>query len=197
MSILLLLLIGAPLLLIAYLWSTYNSFVSTENRIEAAIQEIGNQMKRQAELIPNLISSVKGYMKHEKSVFKEITEARKQVMSAVKSEDLQKMVQANDKLQNALGSIRAVFEDTPEIKADQPTEKLMDELRDTADKVMYARRTLIDLTVDYNNMIEMFPSNIIAGIFNFKEKDGLTINASDFLEVTQSETKTPKVDLEN
>ena len=184
------------LLIILYIWSLYNQFVTMKTRIKASIQEIGNQLKRQAGLIPNLVSSVKGYMEHEKDVFKELTEARKAVVGAIDGKDVQKLIDTGARLQTALAPIRAVFESTPELKAAGPTSKLMDELRDTADKVMYSRRTLIDLTADYNIKVVTFPSKIVAQMFSFKQEKGLkTPTEGEHLEVKEEETETPKVDL--
>lgn len=184
------------LTVVVYLFSAFNKFKITETRIKASIQEIGNQLKRQADLIPNLVASVKGYLKHEEKVFTKITESRKSIASAVKSGDAQQLVDAAAKVQSALTPIRAVFESTPELKAVGPTQKLMDELRDTADKVMYSRRTLIDLTADYNVMIVTLPSSLVAKIFSFGEKTGLkTPDKGEHIEVSLRETKTPRVNL--
>lgn len=182
------------LVIIFYLGSTYNWFATTKTRIRASIQEIGNQLKRQADLIPNLVASVKGYMKHEKAIFDELTEARKAVMKVVTGGDAQKMIDASARLQQALAPIRAVFESTPQLQAVGPTTKLMDELRDTADKVMYSRRTLIDLTADYNVKMVTFPSKLVANLFGFQKESGLKMpEAGEALEVKKEELKTPKV----
>jgi len=183
-------------LVIFYIWSSYNQFVTMKTRIKASIQEIGNQLKRQANLIPNLVSSVKGYMKHEKKVFEDLTEARKAVVKAVSGNDVQKLIDTGTRLQSALAPIRAVFESTPELKAAGPTSKLMDELRDTADKVMYSRRTLIDLTADFNIKVVTFPSRIVAMMFSFKQEKGLkTPSEGEHIEVKEGETKAPNVEL--
>lgn len=182
--------------LVIYIWSLYNQFVTIKTRIRASIQEIGNQLKRQADLIPNLTASVKGYMKHEKEIFGEISKARKAVVSVLDSQDPQKLIDASAKLQTALTPIRAVFESTPELQAAKPTVKLMDELRDTADKVMYSRRTLIDLTADYNIKVVTLPSNLVARIFGFQQEPGLKMpKEGEYLEVKEESTKTPKVEL--
>jgi len=195
MSVPILLLIFA-VFVVFYLISSYNRFRVIETRIKASIQEIGNQLKRQADMIPNLVKSVKGYMKHEQKALTKITDARKSIMEAVKSSDTQKLVDAAASVASALTPIKAVFESTPELKAAGPTQKLMDELRDTADKVMYSRRTLIDLTADYNVLVVTFPTNLIANLFKFDAKPGLkTKESGDHLEVKSSETKSPKVDL--
>ncbi|OGD62689.1 hypothetical protein A2160_03955 [Candidatus Beckwithbacteria bacterium RBG_13_42_9] len=188
---------GVAVLIIIYLLATYNQFVTTKTRLQASIQEIGNQLKRQADLIPNLVESVKGYMKHEKDVFKMLTDARKQVLDELKGGmDPQKLVDLSGKLQQALQPIRVLLESNPQLQAAGPTQNLMDELRDTADKVMYARRTLIDLTADYNIMIVTFPSNLVASMFGFKQETGLKMpTTQEELEVTAEDTKTPKVKL--
>src|SRR4030042_5016071 len=105
-------------------------------------------------------------------IIDELTEARKQVVKVVDGGDTQKMIEAGTRLQNALMPIRAVFESTPQLQAAGPTNQLMEELRDTADKVMYSRRTLIDLTADYNTKIMVFPSNLIARAFGFNAESG-------------------------
>lgn len=190
----LLLVVGGAVVL--YVFLTYNKFVTTKTRIKASIQEIGNQLKRQADLIPNLIASVKGYMKHEKEIFDKITEARKTVVSALKSDSPQKLVDASAQMQSALAPIRVVLESTPELQAAKPTVKLMDELRDTADKLMYSRRTLIDLTADYNVMVGTIPSKFVASMFGFKQEAGLVApEEGEHLEVSAKETKAPKVEL--
>lgn len=191
-----LILIVALGLIVLYIWSAYNKFVTTKTRIKASIQEIGNQLKRQSSLIPNLVNSVKGYMEHEKKIFDKIAEARKAVTSALGSKDTQKLIDAGAKLQTALAPIRAVFESTPELQAAKPTVKLMDELRDTADKLMYARRTLIDLSADYNIMVVTLPSKFVASIFGFKQEPGLkTPEEGEHLEVSAKEAKAPGVKL--
>lgn len=192
-----LILIILPVVAIFYVVATYNQFVTIKkSRIKNAIQEIGNQLKRQANLIPNLTETVKGYLKHEKEIFEKITEARKTVTSALKSNDAQKMIDASAQLQKALNPIRVVLESTPEIKGAQPTVKLMDELRDTADKLTYSRRTLIDLVADFNRMVATVPSKFVAMLFNFKEEPGLKMpETGEHLEVSSQELRTPKVKL--
>ena len=197
MSFLIILLILAGVLLF-YAIGTYNQFVTLKTRITASIQEIGNQLKRQADLIPNLVDSVKGYMKHEKEIFKDLTVARKSIMDVLKTDNAQKLIDASAKLQQALAPIRAVFESTPQLQAAGPTTQLMEELRDTADKVMYSRRTLIDLTADYNIMVVTVPSSLIAALLSFSQLAGLKMPAEveEELNVKSQELKTPKVKLD-
>lgn len=189
-------LIGAVVLVIFWVVSTYNFFASSKTRVNAAIQEIGNQLKRQADLIPNLEESVKGYLKHESGVFKMLTDARKAVVSAADSGNLQKMADAGNQLAQVLPKLQIAVESNPEIKGSEVVNKLMDELRDTADKVMYARRLLIDLTVDFNVKRVTFPSSLIASTFGFDELPGLlTPKSGEHVEVSEGDLKTPKVNL--
>jgi LemA protein len=182
--------------LVLYVVSTYNFFVSSKARIKAAVQEIGNQLKRQVDLIPNLEESVKGYLSHEKGIYKDLTDARKMVAAAVKSGDLQEMADAGSKLASVLPNIQVIVESNPELKASEVVSKLMDELRDTSDKVMYARRLVIDLTADYNVKRVSVPSNFVAQIFGMTEQPGLlTPEKGEHVEVSEGDLKTPKVKL--
>jgi len=192
-----LLIIGILALAIAgYVIGQYNFFQSTKARIKASIQEIGNQLKRQASLIPNLESSVKGYLKQEKDIFKMLTDARKQVQSAADSGSMEEMGKASDQLQALIPRLQIAVEDNPDIKSDNVVTKLMNELRDTSDKVMYARRTVIDLAADYNVRLVSFPSNLVANVFGFKEQKGLdTPVEGEHVSVSSEETKDVKVDL--
>jgi LemA protein len=147
-------------------------------------------------LIPNLEASAKGYLKHEKGIYKDLTEARKSITAAIKSGDLQKMADAGSKLASVLPNIQVIVESNPELKGSDVVTRLMDELRDTSDKVMYSRRLLIDLTADYNVRRVSFPSSVIAGMFNFEEMKGLeTAEEGSHVKVVDSDTKTPKIDL--
>jgi len=182
--------------IVFYLWQNYNFFVTAKTRIGASIQEIGNQLKRQANLIPNLIESTKGYLKHEKDVYQKITEARSEVVKATQGNSAQAMMAASEKLVKALSPIRVILESNPELKASETVSKLMSELRDTADKIMYARRTLIDLTADYNTRLVAFPSNLVANLFKFKKEAGLAMaETEEATSVAVEETKTPTVKL--
>ena len=172
-----------------FLWviSIYNFFVSSKARIRAAIQEIGNQLKRQFDLIPNLESSVKGYLSHEKGILQMLSDARKLISTGK---------DASAKIAELLPKLQVVVESNPELKGNTVVTNLMDELRDTADKVMYARRLLIDLTADFNVKRATFPSSIIAGLFKFEEMKGLeTSDTGVHLSVSELETKSPKINL--
>ena len=175
------------LVLVGWVIVTYNFFVSSKARIKASIQEIGNQLKRQADLIPNLEASVKGYLTHEKGILEMLAEARKL---------LSKGQDASKQISEVLPKLQVVVESNPELNADNVVSKLMDELRDTSDKVMYSRRLMIDLTADYNIKRATVPTNIVANLFKFEELKGLeTPEGGDFLKVSDSEMKSPKVNL--
>jgi LemA protein len=190
------LIIGLSLIFGLYIISTYNWFQTALVRIKASIQDIGNQLKRQSSLIPNLESSAKGYLKHEKGIFKALTDARKAVDTAAESGNMNDITKASNSLSKILPKIQVLVESNPEIKGEKVVTKLMNELRDTSDKLMYARRTLIDLSADFNQKLLVFPSNLVANLFKFKEQKGLdTPNSGAHLEVTTTETKDPKVSL--
>jgi LemA protein len=175
----------------------YNFLQTTKTRISASIQEIGNQLKRQASLIPNLESSVKGYLKQEKGIFKLLADARKSVTAAADSGNMDQITKASQSLQALLPKLQIAVEDNPEIKSDQVVTQLMNELRDTADKLMYARRTVIDLTADFNVKLVTFPSNLVAGLFGFKPEQGIaTPRTGAHTSVSDSETHDVKVNLE-
>ena len=192
MIYILIILVVLALILINY----YNKFSRLKVQIKASIQEIGNQLKRQANLIPNLVDSVKGYMKHEKGIFEELTSARKMVESAISSNDPKLIDKAQAGIDKALSSLRVVVESNPEIQTSGLVNNLMDELRDTADKLMYARRTLIDLTASYNTALVTIPSAWVANIFGFTPEKGLTMpEDGSQTTVTTEELKDPKVSL--
>lgn len=179
-----------------YVAAVYNSLNILKTQISASIQEIGNQLKRQANLIPNLESAVKGYMKQEKSIFKMLTDARKSVTQAEDSGQLKDINQAIDNIQNLLPQLRVVVESNPEIKSDQTVVKFMNELTDTADKLTYARRSLIDLTQSFNQKLVVFPSNLVANIFGFKKEKGLaTPESGQHVTVSDKDMEMPKIDL--
>lgn len=178
-----------------YLITFYNGLKTTLVHITASIQEIGNQLKRQSNLIPNLVESVKGYMKHEKGIFDELTSARKLIDSA-KLSDPKSIEAAEASINNVLKSLNVIVESNPEIKASTIVSDMMQELRDTADKIMYARRTLIDLTADFNIKISTIPGLWIAPIMGFTPQKGFdTPTSGEHLELSENEAGSPKVNL--
>lgn len=178
-----LILLGLLVLVVLYAVSVYNGLVANKTQIGASVQEIGNQLKRQFELIPNLETSAKAYLKHEKEILKMLADARK-------------MSDPSAKVAELLPKLQVIMESNPQIKGADVITNLMSELRDTSDKVMYSRRTMIDLTADYNIKVATFPSNLVANVFGFKSEKGMEMPAnSDFLTVSDSELKTPKMSL--
>jgi len=155
------------LVLIAFIWLTYNQLVTLRERIKEAISSIDVQLKRRIDLIPNLIETVKGYAKHEKQVLENVTNARASLMGAKSPEQ---KAQANNMLTDTLKSLFAVAEAYPDLKASANFSKLQDELTDTEDKIAYSRQFYNSNVLSYNTKIKMFPTNIVAGQFNFKEE---------------------------
>jgi len=170
---------------IVYLWSLYNSLVSLKTQIEEAWSQIDIQLKRRTDLIPNLVSTVKGYAKHEKSVFSEVTKARSALMGA---KSLDKKAQANDMMTAALGHLFAVAEAYPQLKANENFVQLQKELSDTEDKIAYSRQYYNSVVNDYNIKIRTFPNTLFNETLGFHEKK--------FFETTEAERKNVKVDFE-
>jgi LemA protein len=179
-----------------YVIGIYNSLQTLRTQIKASIQEIGNQLKRQAGLIPNLEVAVKGQLKHEQGIYKMLTEARQSVAKADASGSAKDIDQAVAKIQNLIPQIQVVVESNPELKANEAITKFMDELTDTADKLTYARRSVIDLSQSFNEKLVVFPSNLIAKLFGFQEEKGIvTSTTGAHMEVSSEEEKSPKVNL--
>ena len=189
-------LLGILIVLVLYVVSIYNTLQRLMTQITASIQEIGNQLKRQASLIPNLESSVKGFLKHEKGIFELLTNARKSVAQAAASNSMPDIEKAATAMQALIPKINVMVEDNPELRSNDTVTKFMAELTDTADKLMYARRSVIDLTQNFNEKLVIFPSNLIAGLFGLKQQAGLqTPQSGQHLEVSSNEMKDVKVDI--
>ncbi len=150
----------------------YNRFVVLGNRIDNSLSQINVQLKRRAELIPNLIETVKGFAKHEKGAIKAVTDARKALMNA---EGLDAKIKADKGLESALKSIFALAEGYPDLKANTNFLELQRELAATEDKVAYARQYYNDSVMSYNNLCKTFPGNMFASIFGKKPEDYLEI----------------------
>jgi LemA protein len=156
--------------------SYYNRFVILANRIDNSLSQINVQLKRRADLIPNLIETVKGYAKHEKSIMEDVAKARKALVSAKGVVD---KVKANDVLSNSLGKLFAIAENYPNLKANENFLELQRELSSTEDRVAYARQNYNDSVLSYNNMTEKFPGVIFAGMFGRKRKNFFDIAPKD------------------
>ena len=160
--------IAAVLVLVA-LWVivSYNGLVRLRNRVKEAFSDIDVQLKRRYDLIPNLVETVKGYAKHESSVFEAVTKARSEAMQATGKDK----AAAENVLSGTLKSLFAVAENYPQLKANENFSKLQDELTDTEDKIQAARRFYNGMVRDLNTKIQTFPSNVIARIFQFVSMD--------------------------
>jgi LemA protein len=146
----------------------YNSLVQLRNQVKNAWSQIDVQLKRRHDLIPNLIETVKGYMTHERETLQNITNARSHAVSA---QTVGEKAQAESQLTSALGQLNVVVENYPDLKANQNFLALQEELTSTENKISFARQNYNDQVLFYNNKIQMFPSNIIAGMFNFKQEE--------------------------
>ncbi len=166
------------LLTIIFIWSVvaYNRLIALRNRSKEAWADIDVQLKRRYDLIPNLVEIVKGYASHEKEVFQKVTEARANAISAEQSGDPKKVGEAENMLSGALKSLFAVSENYPELKASENFMELQREVRDTEDKIQASRRFYNKNVMELNTRIEMFPTSIIAGAFNFDKRDFFEID---------------------
>ena len=163
-----LVILAIVVLIAIFVWATYNSLVTLKIRVDEAWSDITVQLKRRADLIPNLVSTVKGYAKHESGVFEEVTKARSAIMDA---KGVKETAQAANMLQDALKSLFAVSEGYADLNADQNFADLQNELVDTEDKIQAARRFYNGGVRDFNTKIKLFPNNIFAGMLGFSERD--------------------------
>lgn len=166
-TIALLVVLGIIVLLGLFAVTVYNSLVKLKNRVKNAWAQIEVQLKNRADLIPNLVETVKGYASHEKEVFENVTKARSQVMNA---RGVEETAEANANLSSALSRLLVTVEAYPELKANQNFLSLQSELKDAEEKIRYARQFYNDTTMRYNTEIALFPKNIFAGIFGFREE---------------------------
>ena len=152
-------------LILIYLGSTYNSFVVLRNRVKDQWAQIDVQLKRRFDLIPNLVETVKGYASHEKDTLEAVVKARNEYLS---SDTPEGKMEANNDLNKVVTKLFALAESYPELKADTSFRELQSTLTETEDKISYARQFYNDVVMKYNNKVEVFPSNIVAGMFGFK-----------------------------
>ena len=169
-------------LLILYVISTYNGLVSLRNKKDDQWSQIDVQLKRRADLIPNLVEIVKGYAKHESETLEKVIEARNTYMTAKTPEEEMK---ASGEVTQALNKLLALSEAYPELKANENFLGLQKDVSDTEDKISYARQFYNDSVLTYNNKVQMFPSNLVAGMFHFTK--------ATFYEVSDSDKEEPKI----
>ncbi len=166
----------------------YNGLITLKNRVKEAWSDIDVQLKRRHDLIPNLVSSVKGFMKHEKELLENVTKFRSQAMEAQASGDTQQLAASESMLSGALGKLQIAVEAYPDVKANQNVAQLMDELSDTENKIQASRRFYNGQVREFNTKIEQFPTNMIAGMLKF--------TAFEFFEVDDvKERENVKVEL--
>jgi len=183
MAVWLWILIAVLVLLIVILISYFNRFAVLENRIENSFSQIDVQLKKRADLVPNLMASVKGYMKHEKGVMDSVTEARKALIGA---KDISKKLKADAALESALGRLFAIAENYPNLKASENFVQLQEELSAIEDKVAYSRQFYNDSVLEYDNLFSTFPGNMFARLYGKKQKE--------YFQIQESERKVPKVE---
>ena len=177
--------VGVVVILISVFIATYNKLVRLRNQVKNAWAQIDVQLKRRHDLIPNLIETVKGYMKHERETLEAITKARNLAQQAASSGPGAR-AKAETELSSALGRLLAVVENYPDLKANQNFLALQEELTSTENKLSFSRQYYNDSVLSYNNRTQMFPSNMIASMTGFK--------ASEFFEVSVAgEREAPKV----
>ena len=174
--------IGILVILLIWVLSIYNSLVTLRNRVREAWSQIDVQLKRRSSLIPNLVEAVKGYAKHEKEVFENVTKARSALVSAKGPPEA---AAANDMLTGALKSLFAVAEAYPNLRASENFKQLQDEISDTETKVAAARQFYNRNVLDLNNSLETVPSMWVGNLFGFKKEE--------FFKATEEEKADVKV----
>lgn len=177
------------MLVVAFIWSAYNSIVKLNERVNEAWSDITVQLKYRADLIPNVIETVKAYAKHESKVFKEVTEARAASLSA---KDVKSAANAEKAMQSALGQIYAVAESYPELKSNSNFEKLQQQLQDVEDKIQAARRFYNNGAQELNTKIKLFPINLFNG-FGFKSREYFEVDAAEKAKIDNA----PEVKFDN
>ena len=176
--------LGILVVLLLWIVGMYNSLVRLRVQVTNAWAQIDVQLKRRCDLIPNLVNAVKGYMKFEQETLTKVIEARAKAISATAIPDKAK---AEGELSGVLSKLFALMENYPDLKANQNVLALQEELTTTENQIAFSRQHYNDSTMGYNTRLQVFPSNIIAGMFNFK--------ASEFFSTPEAEKAVPKVDL--
>ena len=174
------------LIVIIPLWGVvlYNKLVNLKNQVKNAWRQIDVQLKRRHDLIPNLVEVVKDYMSYEQETLEKVIQARNMAVNASNTEEA---IAAEGILSGMMGKLFALMENYPDLKANENTSRLMEELSATENKISFSRQFYNDSVMSLNNGVETFPSNIVAGMFGFKQ--------ATYFEVAEVETATPKVDL--
>ncbi len=179
----LIIVVAVLVLLILFVIGIYNALIRLRNQVNNAWSQIDVQLKRRHDLIPNLVETAKGYMQHERGTFEAITEARSKAMGARTVSEASK---AEGALGEALSKFMLVVENYPDLKANQNFLSVQEELTSTENKISFARQSYNDQVLFFNNKIQMFPSNVVANMFNFGERDFFEIEVA-------AEREVPKV----
>jgi LemA protein len=181
--VILLVILAVLFLLVVFVIGIYNALVGLRNQVDNSWSQIDVQLKRRHDLIPNLVETAKGYMKHERGTFEAITNARSQAMGA---KTVAESAKAEGALGDALSKFLLVVENYPDLKANQNFLAVQEELSSTENKIAFARQAYNDQVLFFNNKIQMFPSNIVAGVFAFSKRDFFEVSAA-------AEREVPKV----
>jgi len=176
----LLIFLGVVVLMIVWMVAIYNGLVRLRNQVKNAWSQIDVQLKRRHDLIPNLVETAKGYMKHERETLDSVTSARTR---AVNAQGVADTAQAEGDLSSVLRQFMAVAENYPDLKANQNFLALQEELTSTENKIAFARQFYNDSVMNFNNKTQMFPSSIIAGMFHFKEEEFFELEDAEAREV--------------
>lgn len=182
-TIIIIIVVGVILFLAFYVIGVYNNLINARNKVNDQFSQIDVQLKRRSDMIPNLVETVKGYAKHEEKTLTEVIEARNKMANAG---NINEELEASDNVSKALNKLFALSEAYPDLKANENFKSLQADLKDTEDKISYARSFYNDTVLNYNNLREQFPSNIVAGIFKFEKMD--------FFKTTEKEKEAPKVE---
>ena len=186
-AIVIIIICAVVFIIIALIWGTYNSFVKLNERVKEAWSDITVQLKYRADLIPNVIETVKGYAKHEKTAFEDVTKARSAVLSAKTVADTAK---AEQSLEGALSKVFAVAEAYPELKASENFKELQVQLQDCEDKIQAARRFYNNGAKEMNTKIKMFPYNLIGKMTHFDEFEYYNVDEATAKQIADA----PKVE---
>ena len=178
------LIIGAVVVVLVMLFAgSYNGLIGKEEEVDSKLAQVSVQLERRADLIPNLVNTVKGYASHEQSVIDSVTDARSKLLSA---NSVEEKAEANQELTTSLNNLLVVVENYPDLKANTNFIQLQDELAGTENRIATARRDYNSAAKTYNTTIKKFPNSIIASMFNFEEVQ--------YFEVSEEDTKVPNVE---
>jgi len=175
------------LLIVVWIISAYNNLVTLRNRVKNGWAQIDVQLKQRADLVPNLVETVKGYATHESQVFTQVTEARAKAVAvaADKQASTADRIAAENNLTRALFNLQATAEAYPQLQANQNFMDLQRQLQELEQKIAYARQFYNDVVLKFNNAIETFPSNIVAGLFHFEQ--------AEYFQVDDASRQAPQV----